>query len=47
MLSVEAVQDKDIVARGTSCTVRFVGVVGAFLCQVVVPHINLHILDGL
>ena len=40
MLSVEAVQDKDIELEVLPVTVRFVGVVGAYVSGVVVPQIE-------
>ena len=40
MLSVEAVQDKDIELEVLPVTARFVGVVGASVSGVVVPHIK-------
>ena len=40
MLSVEAVQDKDIVLEVLPVTIRLVGVEGASVSGVVVPHIK-------
>ena len=40
MLSVESVQDKDIVLEVLPVTIRLVGVEGASVSGVVVPHIK-------